>query len=33
MSIDSEPGAGTVVSFDLPIYRPHEAEVEQARAA
>ncbi len=34
MSIDSEPGAGTVVSFDLPIYRPHEGDVAlQARAA
>jgi two-component system cell cycle sensor histidine kinase PleC len=35
MAMDSEPGAGTVVSFDLPEVRPTEAEVDepQARAA
>ena len=34
MTIESEPGRGTVVSFDLPVERPHEtAEHEQARAA
>ena len=35
MTIDSEPGAGTVVSFEMPVYRPYDvdAEVEQARAA
>jgi two-component system cell cycle sensor histidine kinase PleC len=35
MAMDSEPGAGTVVSFDLPESRPADAEAEQphARAA
>lgn len=35
MAMDSEPGAGTVVSFDMPESRPAEAEEpsQQARAA
>ena len=33
MTIESEPGRGTVVSFDLPVQRPQEAHHEQARAA
>ena len=35
MALDSEPGAGTVVSFDVPEHRPAEAETQsrQARAA
>ena len=35
MALDSEPGAGTVVSFDVPEHRPAEAELhgQQARAA
>lgn len=35
MALDSEPGAGTVVSFDVPEHRPTEAETQgrQARAA
>ncbi|NJC40166.1 two-component system cell cycle sensor histidine kinase PleC [Brevundimonas alba] len=31
--LDSEPGRGTTVSFDLPIRRPDEATVSQAQAA
>ncbi|MDP3803157.1 ATP-binding protein [Brevundimonas sp.] len=33
LSIESEPGRGTTVSFDLPIHRPAAAQPEQARAA
>ena len=33
MTIESEPGRGTVVSFDLPVQRSQEAHHEQARAA
>ncbi|CAN5203895.1 cell cycle histidine kinase PleC [soil metagenome] len=33
MAMDSEPGAGTVVSFDLPVERPQDSEIEQSRAA
>jgi two-component system cell cycle sensor histidine kinase PleC len=33
MTMDSEPGAGTVVSFDLPVLKPADAETDQAQAA
>ena len=33
LSMDSEPGRGTTVAFDLPIRRPAAVPVEQARAA
>ena len=33
MAIESEPGAGTTVSFDIPLRRPVEAAEPQARAA
>ncbi|WP_395649518.1 ATP-binding protein [Brevundimonas sp.] len=33
MTMDSEPGSGTVVSFDLPVMRPAELTIDQARAA
>ena len=33
MTMDSEPGAGTVVSFDVPELKPAEAKAEQAQAA
>jgi two-component system cell cycle sensor histidine kinase PleC len=32
MAMDSEPGAGTVVSFDLPEVRPADAEADHPRA-
>ena len=32
MTIDSEPGRGTTVSFDLPIRRPAAAKADQAQA-
>ncbi|QQQ20134.1 PAS domain-containing protein [Brevundimonas vitis] len=33
LTMDSEPGRGTTVAFDLPMRRPAAAPVEQARAA
>lgn len=33
MTLASEPGAGTVVSFEVPVQKPVEAEAEQAEAA
>ena len=33
MTMDSEPGSGTVVSFDVPVLRPAELTIDQARAA
>jgi len=33
MTMESEPGAGTTVRFDVPVFRPAEAIPEQARAA
>ena len=33
MTMESEPGSGTVVSFDVPILKPADTPAEQARAA
>ena len=33
LTMESEPGTGTVVSFDVPVIRPAEAAAEEAKAA